>query len=124
MQVVKALAKQFTMAMLAIAVILVFDATSWAQCSMCRTALESSVEGQALVGGFRKGIVLLIAAPYAIFGMISIAVYRAYSAGKLPATHPELNRQKRRLRLSDASDGGNVSRIERIRGVSKPESVR
>ena len=45
---------------------------------MCRTALESSPEGQAIAGGFRKGIIILIAAPYLIFGTFSIAIYRAY----------------------------------------------
>jgi hypothetical protein len=49
---------------------------------MCRTALESSAEGQAIAGGFRKGIVVLLAAPYAIFGTISFAVYRAYRKKK------------------------------------------
>jgi hypothetical protein len=45
---------------------------------MCRTALESSAEGQAIAGGFRRGIIQLLAAPYAIFGTLSFAVYRAY----------------------------------------------
>ena len=59
-------------------VFLLLETSSWAQCAMCRTALESSVEGRAIAGGFRKGIVLLLAAPYVIFGTISYFVVRAY----------------------------------------------
>ena len=51
---------------------------AFAQCAMCRTALESSAEGQAIAGSFRQGILLLLAAPYAILGTIGYVVYRAY----------------------------------------------
>ena len=44
---------------------------------MCRTALESSPEGKALAGSFRYGILLLLGAPYVIFGTIGYAVFRA-----------------------------------------------
>jgi len=50
---------------------------AWPQCSMCRTALESSAEGRALAGSFRQGILLLLATPYVIFGAVGIAIYRA-----------------------------------------------
>lgn len=70
--------KSLIAALFLAAVFLLLETSSWAQCAMCRTALESSVEGRALAGGFRKGIVLLLAAPYAIFGTISYLVFRAY----------------------------------------------
>ncbi len=59
-------------------VFLLLETSAWAQCAMCRTALESSAEGRAIAGGFRKGIVLLLAAPYLIFGTISYFAVRAY----------------------------------------------
>lgn len=64
-------------AILVIAVLLVFDSAAFAQCAMCRTALESA-DSASLVGGFRKGILLLLAAPYALLGTISFLVFRAY----------------------------------------------
>ena len=61
-----------------IAAMLALEATGWSQCAMCRTALESSVEGQQMAEGFRQGIVFLLAAPYAIMGAISYAIVKAY----------------------------------------------
>jgi hypothetical protein len=68
---------EFALAALVLVFVLL-EGTAWAQCAMCRTALESSAEGQAIAGGFRKGIVLLLAAPYAIFGTIAYFIVRAY----------------------------------------------
>ena len=65
-------------AILIIAAIFAFEASAWAQCSMCRTALESSAEGKFLAGSFAHGILLLLFLPYIIFGTISLAIYRAY----------------------------------------------
>jgi hypothetical protein len=48
------------------------------QCAMCRTALEQSAEGRALAGSFRHGILVLLAAPYLIFGTVGVVVFRAY----------------------------------------------
>ena len=64
--------------MLAFAVLITFAAPAWAQCAMCRTALESSAEGKVLASSFAQGILLLLFLPYATFGTISYAVYRAY----------------------------------------------
>ena len=64
--------------LLALAVLIPFAAPAWAQCAMCRTALESSAEGKVLASSFAQGILLLLFLPYAIFGTISYAVYRAY----------------------------------------------
>jgi hypothetical protein len=55
-----------------------FESAAWAQCSMCRTALESSAEGRFLASSFAHGILLLLAIPYLIFGTIAFAIFRAY----------------------------------------------
>jgi len=47
-----------------------------AQCVMCRTALASE-EGRAIVAAFRSGIVVLLAAPFAAFGIVAALVVRA-----------------------------------------------
>lgn len=61
-----------------LAVVLMLEENGWSQCAMCRSALENSAEGQAAAAGFRKGIVFLLAVPYAILGGIGFGVFRAY----------------------------------------------
>ena len=58
--------------------IAVLEMPAWAQCSMCRTALESSPEGKILASSFAHGILMMLFLPYIIFGTIAYAVYRAY----------------------------------------------
>jgi hypothetical protein len=64
--------------LLPVIMLLAFSVPSWAQCAMCRTALEASAEGRFLASSFANGILLLLFIPYAIFGTISFAIYRAY----------------------------------------------
>ena len=81
----------FRIAILLVIVFVALDASGWAQCAMCRTALESSPEGQAIAGGFRKGILLLLVMPYAILGTISYVALRAYrkkAAQKVRSLNP------------------------------------
>lgn len=50
---------------------------SFSQCAMCRASLES--EGnKARVEAVNDGIVLLMAVPYIIVGLIGFAIYRMY----------------------------------------------
>lgn len=42
-----------------------------AQCAMCRTALTQSAEGQQLAAGFNSAILLLLGAPYLVFGTLA-----------------------------------------------------
>ena len=58
--------------------ILAFESSGLAQCSMCRTALESSPEGKFLASSFAHGILMLLFLPYVIFGTIATVVIRAY----------------------------------------------
>jgi hypothetical protein len=39
-----------------------------AQCAMCRTALTQSPEGRAMASSLNRAILLLMAAPYLVFG--------------------------------------------------------
>jgi hypothetical protein len=64
------------------AVVLLMEDTGWSQCAMCRTALQSSPEGQVIAEGFRKGIIFLLATPYAILGSIGFGVFRAFKKQK------------------------------------------
>jgi hypothetical protein len=46
---------------------------------MCRRALESP-EGQQMVVAFRSGILILLAAPFSLLGLIATLVVRMQSA--------------------------------------------
>jgi hypothetical protein len=46
-----------------------------AQCAMCRRALQSP-EGQRMVAAFRSGILVLLAAPFSLVGVIAALVVR------------------------------------------------
>lgn len=48
-----------------------------AQCAMCQTALTNSLEGQRIAGEFNKAILLMMAAPYAVFGSVLAFAFRA-----------------------------------------------
>ena len=62
-----------------VAVVLAFELTAFGQgCSMCRTALESSPEGKVLASSFAKGILMILALPYALVGIFGFAIYRAF----------------------------------------------
>lgn len=65
-------------------VIVALEMPAWSQCAMCRTALESSPEGKFLASSFAQGILLMLFLPYAIFGTIAFAVYRAYRKKQNP----------------------------------------
>lgn len=47
----------------------------FAQCAMCRRALQSP-EGQAMIAAFRSGILLLLAAPFGVFGTVAVLAVR------------------------------------------------
>jgi hypothetical protein len=63
----------------AVAVVLVAVAVvpADAQCAMCRTALESSAEGRALIAKLNLGILFLLAAPLAVAAFIAIGMRRS-----------------------------------------------
>ncbi len=48
-----------------------------AQCAMCRTLLATP-EGQQLVVGFQRGILLLLVAPFTIFGVVAVLAVRSH----------------------------------------------
>jgi len=52
-----------------------------AQCALCRTALESSAEGQAMAAGFNQAILFLLAAPLLLIGSGAFVFWRAARRG-------------------------------------------
>ena len=49
-----------------------------AQCAMCRRALDSP-EGRQMIAAFRSGILVLLAAPFAVFGTVAMLAVRRFS---------------------------------------------
>lgn len=73
---------------LSLAVIVLFalaQIPAHAQCAMCVTALENSPEGKGMAGSFNRGILFLLATPYAIFGTVGVVVFRANRKKKASA---------------------------------------
>jgi hypothetical protein len=47
-----------------------------AQCSMCKTALTNSAEGRSLGEEFNRAILVMLFAPYAVFGTVGAVLMR------------------------------------------------
>ena len=62
---------------LAFTIVVLLPHPAAAQCAMCRRALTSP-EGQRMVAAFREGILLLLAAPFLIFGTIATIAIRTF----------------------------------------------
>ena len=56
-------------------VMVVWPEPAAAQCAMCRRALQSP-EGQQMVAAFRSGILVLLAAPFSLVGVIAALVVK------------------------------------------------
>ncbi len=61
---------------LAFLLLMMTASTAWAQCPMCRTALQSP-QAAALAAAFRHGILLLLAAPFLSIGIVAWLVVRS-----------------------------------------------
>jgi len=71
--------RRLAILLLAVLVItVVVELPAQAQCAMCRTALENSPEGRTMAASFNRGILLLLAMPYAILGTVGVVVFRAH----------------------------------------------
>lgn len=59
-----------------------------AQCAMCKATLESSEEGRRVAGELNRAILVLLAAPYLVFGGCATFLFRrriaAFLRTKLP----------------------------------------
>ena len=68
--------RAFSAALLAAALLAGTGAPAGAQCSMCRTALTQSAEGRSMSRSFNQGILVMLAAPYAVFVFVGAALFR------------------------------------------------
>lgn len=49
---------------------------SRAQCAMCKATLESSEEGRRVSGELNRAILVMLAAPYLVFGTCASVLFR------------------------------------------------
>jgi hypothetical protein len=75
----------FVLSLAVIAVLVLVQVPAHAQCSMCVTALENSLEGKGMAASFNRGILFLLAAPYASLGTAGVFVFRAYRRKRIEA---------------------------------------
>ncbi len=50
---------------------------AFAQCALCRAAIESSDEGRAMAGKLNRAILLLLGAPLGVAGSVAAAMIRS-----------------------------------------------
>jgi hypothetical protein len=68
--------RRFAPAIALAAALLAWAEPALAQCTMCRSALEGSLEGAALQGPLNRAILLLFVAPYLVLGSFAALVWR------------------------------------------------
>lgn len=73
--------------------------TVMAQCSMCKSALVQSPEGQQMASSMNNGILFLLSVPFVLVATVGLVVVRGYRKAK------KLNE-----RASPASDSASVGR--------------
>ena len=61
-----------------VALLLSSSVAAQAQCSMCKTGLTNSPEGQRLARGFNTGILFLLSAPFVVAGTIALLILRSH----------------------------------------------
>jgi hypothetical protein len=71
------LARPLAAVAIVVVVVLAAAAPAEAQCAMCRRALESP-EGRQMIAAFRGGILVLLAAPFAVFATVATLAVRRF----------------------------------------------
>jgi len=78
--------------LLAVALLLASAGPALAQCAMCKTFLTSSPEGQRIARDFNLGILVMLVAPYAVFGFFTAFALRGEIKRRLFRMAPRLFR--------------------------------
>jgi len=63
-----------------------------AQCALCKTVLTNSREGQAIARQFNHAILILLFAPYLVFGSLAAFAFRSRIRQRLMRGLPRLFR--------------------------------
>ncbi|HEU0093637.1 MAG TPA: hypothetical protein VFS78_16115 [Vicinamibacteria bacterium] len=68
-----------------------------AQCAMCQTALTGSAEGRGMSQEFNRAILVMLCAPYAVFGVVGTVLLRQRIGASLRRERGRLRRTWRRV---------------------------
>jgi hypothetical protein len=63
-----------------------------AQCAMCQTALTGSAEGRGMSQEFNRAILVMLCAPYAVFGVVGTVLLRQRIGASLRRERGRLGR--------------------------------
>lgn len=61
-------------------------------CALCKTVLTGSKEGQAIARQFNEAILVLLFAPYMVFGSLAAFAFRSKIKDRLARSFPRLFR--------------------------------
>lgn len=84
--------KRLTLALLAGLIVAWGSGPVAAQCAMCKTFLTSSPEGQRIARDFNLGILVMLFAPYVVFGAFTAFAFRSHIRQHLGRVAPRLFR--------------------------------
>jgi hypothetical protein len=80
-------------ALLLLAAVVGFSEPAFAQgCALCKTVLTGSKEGQAIARQFNEAILVLLFAPYMVFGSLAAFAFRSRIKERLAKGFPRLFR--------------------------------
>jgi hypothetical protein len=68
--------RRLTVVLGAVGPLLLSAAPALAQCAMCQTALLNSPEGRGMGEEFNRAILVMLFAPYAVFGVVGAVLLR------------------------------------------------
>jgi hypothetical protein len=74
------------------AAVLVWAHPALAQCALCKTVLTGSREGLAIARQFNQAILVLLFAPYMVFGSLAAFAFRSRIRARLARTFQRLVR--------------------------------
>lgn len=69
--------------LLAVVLAVAWPSAASAQCAMCKTALTGSPEGRAIAAQFNFAILMMVAAPYLVAGVVAGVLFRRQLSPRL-----------------------------------------
>jgi|SRR4051812_20916514 hypothetical protein len=90
--------------LLAGAALLVWAPAAGAQCSMCQTALLNSAEGRGIGQEFNRAILVMLFAPYVVFGSVGAVLLRHHIARSVRSWMARLGLRRLDARLTPVED--------------------
>jgi len=79
--------KKFSVVALVLFFIFISYDVAYAQCAMCKAAIESSEDGEATIKGVKQGIAYLMLFPYIGIGAVAYFWYRNYKRNQKKQYH-------------------------------------